>query len=71
MSLIQSLKKLLDPQQAKIEEARQKMDREQPKRDNSGDAPRFVCRLCDKEGPDPRFCSHCLAETMVVARVSR
>jgi rubrerythrin len=64
MSLIQTLKRILDPNQARLEEWDRKSRRERPKKEAAGDPPRFVCRVCGHEGVEKTYCPHCLADTM-------
>ncbi len=64
MSIIHSLKKLLDPNQARLEEAERKAKREIPKREASGDGGRFRCRVCGHEAEERAYCPTCLADTM-------
>ena len=66
MSIVESLKKLVDPVRAREEESARRADRERPDADDdAGPPPRpHRCRVCGHEGPEPRFCPDCLAETM-------
>jgi hypothetical protein len=64
MSIVESLKRLIDPAQAKKEEAERKRARERPMRDDAAAPPRFRCRVCGQPGRDPMFCADCLAATM-------
>jgi rubrerythrin len=64
MSIIESLSKLVDPVQAREREEERKKEREQPKREASGDPPRFACRVCGHEDTQGDFCPTCLAGTM-------
>ena len=64
MSIVESLLKIVDPAEAQRREEERKAVREQPKRDDSGDPPRFVCRVCGLEDTQGNFCPSCLAGTM-------
>ena len=64
MSIIESLTKLVDPMVARAREEERKAEREQPKRENAGDPPRFACRVCGHEDIDSGYCPTCLADTM-------
>lgn len=66
MSLIGSIKRLFDPNRARLEEVDRKLQREQAQRDESGDGAKYRCRVCGRVGPEERFCSACLADTMVL-----
>jgi len=70
MSIVHSLKKLLDPMQARVEEAERKRQREQKKRETPGEPPRYSCRMCDYVGEEPEYCPRCLAPTMEPAAPS-
>jgi hypothetical protein len=65
MSIVESLIKLVDPLQAQKREEERRVQREQPKREPSGDSPRFACRICGLEDEQGGYCPHCLAGTMV------
>jgi rubrerythrin len=64
MSIVESLKRLVDPVQVQREEAERVSLREQPIREAEGDPPTFVCRVCGYVGTDAMFCPTCLAGTM-------
>jgi rubrerythrin len=64
MSIVESLLKIVDPVEAHRREEERKAVREEPKRDDSGDPPRFVCRVCGLEDTQGNFCPSCLAGTM-------
>ena len=64
MSIIESLKKLVDPEQARREEEERLVARNLPQREDEGPPPTFVCRVCGHEGAEKIFCPVCLAETM-------
>jgi hypothetical protein len=70
MSIVESLKRLVDPAQAKEDEAERKRAREQPVREAAAEPPRFRCRVCGQLGKDAMFCSDCLAATMEPIRKS-
>lgn len=68
MAIVESLKKLVDPVQARQEDAERRRAREQPVRETDGDPPAtFRCRICGHTGAESHFCPTCLAETMVRA----
>ena len=60
MSIVESLKKIVDPVQARQREEELRKEREQPKREHSGDPPRYVCRIC----------GHTSEDKVVLSRVS-
>ena len=64
MSIIESLTKLVDPMVARAREEERKAERDQPKRENVGDPPRFACRVCGHEDTEKSYCPTCLADTM-------
>ena len=64
MSIIESLVKLVDPAQAREREEERRRQREQPKREQSGDPPRFACRICGHVSDQRAYCPECLADTM-------
>jgi len=64
VSIIESLRRLVDPVQAREEEELRRQQREQPKRAHAGDPPRFACRICGHLSPDQSYCPECLADTM-------
>lgn len=63
MSIVESLKRLVDPVQARKEEAERRRGREQRPRETEG-PPAFRCRVCGGLGRDAMFCADCLAATM-------
>ncbi len=65
MGIVESLKKLVDPEQARRDADGRVVARELPQRENAG-APtdQYLCRVCAHEGPEKLFCPTCLAETM-------
>jgi rubrerythrin len=71
MSIVESLKKLVDPVQVRQEEEERRRQREQPKREHAGDPPRFACRICGHESADKAYCPDCLADTMEPLRNER
>ena len=64
MSIVESLKRLVDPVQARQLEEERRKAREQPKRDHAGDPPSFACRICGHVSADKAYCPECLADTM-------
>jgi rubrerythrin len=64
MSIVESLIKLVDPVQAQRREEERRVAREQPKRTDAGDPPRFACRVCGHESAEKSYCPACLADTM-------
>ena len=64
MSIVESLLKIVDPVQAQQREEERKVAREQPRREPSGDPPRFSCRVCGQEDLQGVYCPVCLADTM-------
>jgi hypothetical protein len=71
VSIIESLKKLVDPGTARDEQARRRAAMEAPARDDAGAEPESECRVCGYIGVEPAFCPDCLAETMRPARARR
>jgi hypothetical protein len=72
MSIVESLLKIVDPQQARAREEERRVQREQPKKDHDGDPPRFACRVCGTEDEQGAYCPKCLAGTMrKVARAKK
>jgi rubrerythrin len=65
MSIIESLKKLVDPEQAREEEAGRLVARNLPQREDAAPPPAiYQCRVCGHTGNEKVFCPTCLAETM-------
>lgn len=64
MSIVESLRKLVDPVQAQNRDEEQKNERELPRRANAGDPPRFACRICGHLDTQGGYCPTCLADTM-------
>lgn len=69
MSIIESLKKLVDPAAAQESEELRRVAREVPVKENTGAPPEFVCRVCGHRSVDGHFCPVCLAGTMERAPV--
>ena len=66
MSIIESLRKLVDPVQARHEELERKGEREQVKREVAGAPPAlYRCRVCEGTSTEGGYCAACLADTMV------
>lgn len=64
MSIVETLKKLVDPIAAR-ERAAERERLQQPARQSDGDPPAaFQCRVCGYVGREPAFCPGCLAQTM-------
>jgi hypothetical protein len=66
MSIVESLIRLVDPVQAQAREEDRRIQREEPKRENAGDPPRYRCRVCALEDESALYCPTCLADTMRV-----
>jgi Smr domain len=64
VSIIESLKKLVDPIAARETAAEQIRLREKNGPAEAGPPPTFECRVCGHLGPEPDFCPDCLAQTM-------
>jgi hypothetical protein len=72
MSIIQTLKKIVDPIRAREEERDRKSRRAQHRREVAGagppqeevEPPRFVCRVCNQISSEGSYCPHCLSDTM-------
>lgn len=65
MSIVHTLKKVVDPIRARAEEAERKAQREQQKQQEAGDAPLYHCKVCEREDDQGAYCPGCLADTMV------
>lgn len=65
VSIVQSLKKLVDPERARQEAAQLERERELPRREAAGDPPTYRCRICQATSNDRSYCPACLADTMV------
>ena len=66
VSIVQSLKKLVDPERARQEAAQFKRERELPRREAAGAPPTYCCRICQTTSTDRSYCPACLADTMVL-----
>ncbi len=64
MSIIQSLKRLVDPIEARDEEAEIRAHREQPLQAEQSEPPTFICRVCGYQDREGSYCPACLAQTM-------
>jgi rubrerythrin len=64
MSIIESLRRLIDPVAVKLDEEDRKRLREEKGPAAQGDQPPFLCRMCGYTGKEPTFCPKCLADTM-------
>lgn len=64
MSIIHTLKKLVDPIAAREEEAEIRAHRETPFEQQAADPPTFTCRVCGYQDREGNYCPHCLAPTM-------
>jgi rubrerythrin len=75
MSIVYTLKKIVDPAAAREEEAQLKKAREEVRQQQSGDppepgaepegpAPRWRCHCCGVEDEQGGYCPECLADTM-------
>jgi rubrerythrin len=64
MSIVESLRKLVDPVQAHNQQEEQKDDRALPRRASASDPPRFACRICGHLDTQGGYCPTCLADTM-------
>jgi rubrerythrin len=81
MSIVYTLKKLVDPAAAREEEAQLKKAREEVRQQQSGappdpgaepeaEATRWRCRCCGVEDKQGGYCPECLADTMEVRGAS-
>jgi lipopolysaccharide biosynthesis regulator YciM len=64
MSIIYTLKKIIDPIAARQEEAERKAQREEVRQQEAGDPPMYRCRACGLEDSQGAYCPECLADTM-------
>jgi hypothetical protein len=64
MSIVESLRKLVEPVQAENGQQEQKNDGELPRRASASDPPRFACRICGHLDSQSGYCPTCLADTM-------
>jgi hypothetical protein len=71
VSIIESLRKLVDPNAQRIIEAERRDERERPVREEAGGEPGFECRVCGRLGLEPDYCPDCLALTMRPTRKPR
>ena len=77
MSIIWTLRKYIDGDKRREEEAAQERDRRHARRQGLGDgdddtpdtnpppAKLFACRVCGHRSSDDEYCPRCLADTMV------
>ena len=65
MSIVESLRRLVDPVEARARQEELRIQREQPIREADGDPPIYECRVCGHRGTETDYCPTCLAETMV------
>jgi len=66
MSIVHTLKKLVDPIAARAEEAEKKSRRQnQATQDREHGDPVFTCRVCEHVDSQGAYCPKCLADTMV------
>jgi hypothetical protein len=64
VSIVESLRRLVDPVEARAHEEELRVQREQPIREADGDPPTYTCRVCDHRGTEAHYCPACLADTM-------
>jgi rubrerythrin len=64
MSIVHTLKKIVDPMQARLEEAQRKKTRERKEQEVPGEPPVYVCRVCGARSNEGAYCPRCLADTM-------
>jgi len=64
VSIIESLKKLVDPIAARESAAELVRLREKSGPSEAKPPPTFECRVCGHLGREPDFCPECLAQTM-------
>ena len=65
MSIIQTLKKIVDPARAREEAAERKAAREEVRQQEAGDVlPRYRCSVCGHEADQGTYCPECIADTM-------
>jgi hypothetical protein len=70
VGIIESLKKLVDPEAEHAREDGLEIVRETPTRDDTSAPPELVCRVCGHRQARGPFCPVCLAETMESPRRS-
>jgi hypothetical protein len=64
MSIVESLRKLVDPVEAQNREEEAEADSKLPRRAGAADPPRFTCRICGFVDTQGGYCPTCLADTM-------
>jgi rubrerythrin len=65
VSIVGSFKKIVDPINAIKEEQERKKEREAKKKSTIVvDSPSYVCRVCQREDAQDKYCPICLADTM-------
>lgn len=64
MSIMRTLKKIVDPMAARAEEAELRGRREEPQTDDDGQQIDYECRVCGHRSADGEYCPKCLADTM-------
>jgi hypothetical protein len=70
MSILWSLRKLVDPERRALEETDRRIERERPRAESDGATPpeagppTHECRVCGYLGRDGSYCPTCLAGTM-------
>lgn len=76
MSIVESLRRLVDPVGHRHEELRRRALREEPRREEAGGPPeedeaaerdpavQYRCRVCGHVSEDRSYCPKCLADTM-------
>ncbi len=67
MSIIQTLKKLVDPLQAQKEAAELEARLNPTLQKEAADPPSFVCKVCGYQDREGTYCPECLAPTMELA----
>ena len=65
MSIMRTLKKIVDPIAAKAEEAELRGRREEPQTNTDGKRVAYKCRVCAHRSRNGEYCPECLADTMV------
>lgn len=71
MSIIRTLKKVVDPIRARQEDAERKKQREVRQEQEAGEPPLYRCRVCGHEDTRGTYCPTCLSDTMQPAAASR
>ncbi|MBU1220529.1 hypothetical protein KKF34_02105 [Myxococcota bacterium] len=69
MSIVYTLKKLVDPVRVRMEETERKRLVEVGESEKSEDA-KYRCRVCGLESRSNEYCPACLADTMETVRQS-